>query len=557
MVEAHAGSGFSTSLASGTRHADEVQSICIRAIEILTAKTSGKCDQKTCQKCYLAGGDIHINHHDSDFLGMGFCVGKPSKMPATYLRWLDLDFRQVRLFMVLPVAIFGYLSVFCQDGKATFQAYCAGCHGAEMQGGLAGPLIKTDWIYGRGHGDMIRNVTFGIADTEMIAWGEVLSREQISAVIDFVIESQDTPPNAERPLPHEIESELMDLAVNVVVDEGLQIPWGFDVIDSSRFIVSERIGQLRWIVDGVLDPKPISGTPPTVHYRTGGYMDVAIDPNYSENGWVYLAHSYTPFDPMDKGAPSMTRIVRGRIDGHKWIDEQTLFEVSDSLLVMKGNRWGCRFLFDAEGHLFFTIGDMANSAFAQDLGKPAGKIFRIWPDGSIPDDNPFVNHGSTLPAIYSLGNRNVQGLAIHPVTEKIWFTEHGPMGGDELNVLERGANYGWPTITYGIDYSGEIVSQKTHQDGMQQPVLSWTPSIAVSPALFVDHPAWSAWQNDLLIGSLAYEEVRRLKIKDGVVSHQEMILKNLGRIRDLGIGPNGVLYILSNNPDRLIKLMPK
>ncbi|NND09161.1 MAG: glucose sorbosone dehydrogenase [Saprospiraceae bacterium] len=464
--------------------------------------------------------------------------------------------RRIGVYLLFAFSCICTAVAFGQDGKSTFADYCAGCHGAELQGGLAGPLIKTDWNYGRRRGDMIRNVTYGIADTEMIAWGEVLSKEEIRGVVNYIVESQTTPPTAERQLPTLIESELMTLKVEVVVDDGLAIPWGIDFIDANRLIISERSGQLRWIVNGKLDSTPIRGTPKTVDDRTGGYMDVIVDPNYAENRWIYLAHSFTPFDPSDRSAPAMTRIVRGRVEDHEWVDQEVLFQVADSLLVVNGNRWGCRFLFDVGGHLFFTIGDMARGDFAQNLDRPAGKIFRIWPDGSVPNDNPFVDRSGALSAIYSFGNRNVQGLAIHPTTQKIWFTEHGPMGGDELNVLEEGGNFGWPIITYGVDYSGEIVSEKTHMDGMIQPIMQWTPSIAISPALFVDHPNWSTWQNDLLVGALAYEEVRRIRIKDEVVTHQELILKNLGRIRDLHMGPDGNIYILSNNPDRLIKLVP-
>ena len=182
----------------------------------------------------------------------------------------------------------------------------------------------------------------------------------------------------------------------------------------------------------------------------------------------------------------MTKVVRGKIKDYQWVEQQTLFEVPDSLKVTGGNRWGGRLFFDKEGFLFFSIGDMARANDSQDLSKPSGKVYRISADGAIPKDNPFVKNPKALGAIYSIGNRNVQGFAQHPVTGEIWMTEHGPMGGDELNILKKGANYGWPVITYGVDYSGEIVSNDTLKAGMLQPVIYWTPSIAVCPTEYVN-----------------------------------------------------------------------
>ena len=216
-----------------------------------------------------------------------------------------------------------------------------------------------------------------------------------------------------------------------------------------------------------------------------------------------------------------------------------MFEVPDSLFVVRGNRWGCRFLFDKAGYLYFTIGDMGRAAASQDLRRPTGKIFRIRPDGSIPTDNPFIDSTGALPAIFSRGNRNAQGITQHPVTGDIWFTEHGPQGGDELNILKKGANYGWPLVTYGIDYSGIQVSEKTEEKGMEQPVLQWTPSIAVCPAEFMTSPLFSKWKNDLLIGALGFEELRRLVIVKNKVTRQQLIMKGYGRVRDIRTSPDG------------------
>ena len=183
-------------------------------------------------------------------------------------------------------------------------------------------------------------------------------------------------------------------------------------------------------------------------------------------------------------------------------------------MVVRGNRWGCRFLFDHEGYLYFTIGDMGQAMDSQDPSKATGKVFRINPDGSIPEDNPFVNTAGSLGAVYTLGNRNTQGLAQHPETGEIWSTDHGPMGGDELNIIKKGGNYGWPVVTRGVDYDGAIVSDQVSGTGMKDPITYWTPSIAVSATEFANSSLFGKWQNNLFVGALAFEELRRLTIKN-------------------------------------------
>ena len=448
--------------------------------------------------------------------------------------------------------------VLAQDGETIYKTYCAGCHGSQMQGNTASKLIKTDWQYGRGKGAIVRNIRFGIPSTEMIAWRHVLKDEEINAVADFIIASQEVAPNALRPVPERLTTKDYILKVETLVGTGLSTPWALEFTDSRRALISERTGGLRFMVDGKLDPRPITGLPPTYSQRTtGGFMDIALDPDYEKNGWIYLAYSHTKDDPSEKNARGMTRVVRGKIGGHEWINQQTLFEVPDSLKIPGGNRWGCRFIFDDKGFLYFTIGDMARAVDAQNPGKPSGKTFRIHSDGSIPKDNPFKGVAGALEAIYTVGNRNVQGLALHPLTRQIWATEHGPMGGDEVNILKKGANYGWPLVTHGVDYSGEIVSNETENERFQSPVLQWTPSIAVCPAEFVVGQRFQKWANNLLVGALAFEEIRRLVVSGDKVTSEELIMKGVGRVRDLKMGPDDALYVVLNNPDMILRIIPE
>lgn len=462
-----------------------------------------------------------------------------------------------KIFALCSFLISSFSFAVAQDGATIYKTYCAGCHGAQLQGGSHTALIKTEWKYGRGKGDMYKNIKFGIAGTEMIAWGKVLSDDQVGAVTDYIVASQTTPPDAKRPIPGTLSTKDYQVKVDQLVTSDLNSPWGIEFVDAGHALISEHNGGIRWMIDGKLDPQPISGVPSTYTLgTTSGYFDIALDPKYKQNGWVYLAYSHTNAGTPDKNSAAMTKIVRGKIRDHAWVDQQTLFEVPDSLKVAGGNRWGGRLFFDKAGYLYFSIGDMARADDSQNLSKPSGKVFRIFSDGSIPKDNPFVKNPKALPAIYSIGNRNVQGFATNPVTGATWMTEHGPMGGDEVNVLKKGANYGWPVITYGIDYSGKIVSNETKKEGMEQPITQWTPSIAVCPAEFVTSKLFSKWSNNLLVGALAFEEVRRLVINNNSVTEQEVVLKGVGRVRDVKFGPDGALYVLLNNPDVVLRMTP-
>jgi len=446
-----------------------------------------------------------------------------------------------------------------QDGATVYKTYCAGCHGASMEGNTATALVKEDWLYGRSKGNMIKNIKYGIEGTEMIAWGNVLSNEQVRALADFIVDAQDHPIQAIRDFPDQLTTADYILNVEVLSHEQIEIPWGIEFVDSSKALITGQTGSLYWMKDGVVDTHSISGLPKV--YDTGrglgGMMDIALDPDYEDNGWIYLAYVHTEEDLQDPDSRAMTRIVRGKVKDSQWIDQETVFQVGDSLMLDRGTRWGCRMLFDKDGYLFFTIGDVDRDEYAQDLARPNAKIFRIYPDGSIPEDNPFVENEKAIPAIYSIGNRNVQGIATHPGTGEIWFTEHGPMGGDELNILRKGANYGWPVITYGLDYSGDTVSTLTHLEGMEQPVIHWTPSIAVCPAEFCNSLLFPKWENQLFVGALAYEEVRKIRISGHEVLDQELVLKNYGRVRDIKFGPEGAMYVLINNPDAVLRITPE
>ena len=446
-----------------------------------------------------------------------------------------------------------------QSGEQVYTTYCGGGHGAGLEGSAATALVKTSWAHGGDRKSIIKSITHGIAGTEMAAWDAVLSSKEIDAVTDFIMAAQTkSAKKSVAPKEQLVKTKDYTLKIEKLVTNGLDTPWGIEFVDADRALISERSGELSWMVKGKLDPRSITGTPKTYAQPvTGGYMDIALDPQYAKNGWVYLSYSENSTNAQDENTPGMTRIVRGKIVDYKWVNEEVLFEVNDSLKLSKGVRWGCRFLFDKQGYLYFSIGDMGRGSDSQLLWKPSGKVYRINSDGSIPTDNPLYGKENYLQAIYTWGNRNVQGIAQHPITGVIYASEHGPRGGDELNILKSGANYGWPNITYGIDYDGSIITNDTAKVGMEQPITRWTPSIAVSAIEFVTSRKFAKWQNNLIVTSLAFQEIRRLVVDGDRVVSQEIILKGYGRVRDVKFAPDGAMYVLMNGPDEVLRIRPK
>ena len=462
-------------------------------------------------------------------------------------------------FLLTFLSFVNLLDSSAQSGKQVYANYCGGCHGAELQGSRASALIKKTWKYGGDRNSILNNIRHGIPGTEMAKWEGTLSVKEIGAVTNYIISVQAKPVvKKEIAKPLSVSTKLYKLKIEKVVTRGINTPWGIEFVDARRALISGKMGELRWLVNGKLDSTKITGLPQVYGFDlVGGMMDLALDPEYTKNGWIYISFSHNSSNTTDKKAPGMTKIVRGKVKGHQWVEEQLLFEVHDSLKVTGGTRWGCRFMFDKQGYLYFTIGDMNRGDDSQILTRPSGKVYRINSDGSIPQDNPLYGSDNYLQAIYSWGNRNVQGLAQHPVTGVIYASEHGPKGGDELNILKKGANYGWPVITYGVDYSGKIISNDTIKEGMESPITYWTPSIAVGAIEFVTSKRFPRWENNLLVGALAFQELRRLVIDGDRVLEQEILLKGYGRVRDVKIGPDDALYVLTNGPDELLRITPQ
>ena len=443
------------------------------------------------------------------------------------------------------------------DAAQLYQTYCAACHGVNMEGAQHAPLRKDYWVHGRDRIRVFRSIMNGIPSTDMIPWSQVFSDDQGYALTDYILENQTGTPIELRPIPTQVQTKDYLLKVETLAREGFSSsPWGIEFVDERRALITERRGGLRWMVDGKLDPETITGIPLTTQYGDSGMHDVALHPDYKNNGWVYISYVHSLGDGSTKDTPAMTRVVRGRVNGHSWVDQEDIFRLPDSLHFSKGTRWGSRLLFDKEGYLYLSIGDIGRNDDVQQLNKPAGKTYRVFPDGSIPPDNPYAGHPDAIEEIFTVGNRNLQGFAQHPETGVIWGTEHGPMGGDELNVIAKGKNYGWPVISHGINYNGEKVSELTHKEGMEQPVKFWTPSPALCPLEFYTGDLFPKWKNHAFIGALAFEQIKRLDLGNSEVLSEEVLFAGFGRVRDIKTGPEGALYVVLNNPDAVVRLTP-
>src|SRR5918999_3702881 len=322
------------------------------------------------------------------------------------------------------------------------------------------------------------------------------------------------------------------------VASGLEHPWGLAFLPDGRILVTERPGRLRIVDRNGTVSEPLAGVPEVAARGQGGLLDVAIDPRFADNRLVYLSYA----ERADDGT-SGTAVARGRLGDGRLEDVQVIYRQTPK--VRSNLHFGSRLVFDREGRLFITQGDRySQRPHVQDLSSTIGKIVRINADGSVPRDNPFVGRQNARPEIWSYGHRNIQAAALHPQTGQLWTVEHGARGGDELNRPEAGKNYGWPVITYGVDYSGAPIGEGTAREGMEQPVYYWDPVIAPSGMTFYTGDAFPNWRGSAFVGSLQPGALVRLTIANDGVTREERYLGDIGRVRDVQQGPDGFLYLV-------------
>jgi glucose/arabinose dehydrogenase len=336
----------------------------------------------------------------------------------------------------------------------------------------------------------------------------------------------------------------------VVVADGLEHPWGLAFLPDGRMLVTERPGNLRIVSKKGAVSDPLTGLPDIFAERQGGLLDVVLHPQYEANGWIYFSYA----SPAPDGA--RTAVARARLAGSALTDVETI-HIADNP-GSSGGHFGSRLTFGPDGKLFVTAGERNRAREAQSLANNNGSVLRLNDDGSIPSDNPFVGQASALASIFSYGHRNPQCLALHPTRGEVWLHEHGPQGGDEINLLMPGANYGWPVVTFGLSYSGDPIGIGPGAPGFEQPLHHWTPSIAPSGMAFYTGDAFPAWKGSLFVGSLKFRHLVRVELDGTKVVAQERLLENsFGRIRDVRQSPDGLIYVLTDDPNgKLVRLQP-
>ena len=450
----------------------------------------------------------------------------------------------MKKFLLIPLAIFSIIVGFAFVSKAQnkssrvattsaatlYADKCASCHGTTPAGGSAKSLSSATYEFAKTDAEIIDIVKNGDESIGMPAFAATLDDDQLLDIVKYAKTAKTM--NKVTPATDAPKVDQDSINVEKWVDN-LDAPWSLTFLIPEGALVTEVKGDLYQIVNGEKLSDPVAGTPEVWSGGQGGLLDVAIDPDYAENGWVYLAFS----DPIKSGSDkATTKIIRGNIVNNEWRNEQVLFAAKPEDYVKGRVHFGSRITFDDQGHLFFSIGDRGKKDKAQDLSVPHWKIHRIMRDGSIPADNPFVDTPDAYPSVYSYGNRNPQGLVW--ADGRLWETEHGPKGGDELNLIESGVNYGWPVISYGRNYNGTELTPFTHKDGMAQPVSQWNPSIAACGLDVYKGDLFAEWNGYLLAGALRYEEVRLIKQKDGVYDGELILIKDRGRVRDVEVGPD-------------------
>ena len=459
---------------------------------------------------------------------------------------------------------------------AKFTEVCAACHGTSIAKGPVGPsLFDAEWLHGSDDESIVKSIRDGFPEKGMPPFKETLTEQDVWQMVAYVriqaANLKEKPVYVPDPDGQIVKSEKQAFTIEIVA-RNLETPWALAFLPDGRLLVTERPGRIRIVEkNGTVAPEPVRGLPKVWEKQDGGLFDVEVHPDFAKNGWLYLSYSetlagWTPPPPPDPNAPppaavpggrgrggppdppSMTVIMRGRLKNNELVDQEVLFRAPKEIYNSQNAHYGSRFIFDTQKHLFFSLGEKQQMLDAQDLSKPTGKIHRINDDGSVPKDNPYVGQANVVPTIWSYGHRNPQGLAWDPVTKQLWESEHGPSGGDEINIIEPKKNYGWGVITMGIQNG----ITKRSEPGMEQPITYWTPSVAPSGITFYTGNRYPGWKNSLFVSCLAGQQLKRLEIANGKVTHEEQVFNQFGRVHDVIQGPDGYLYVTLQLPGQVL-----
>ncbi|MCX2739919.1 PQQ-dependent sugar dehydrogenase [Pontibacter anaerobius] len=437
-----------------------------------------------------------------------------------------------------------------QSAKASYISYCSGCHGEELEA-----FADRKWKHGSSDEDLFKAIKHGYPDEGMPAFDETFTDEEIKGLVAYIkegikeVKAYDF--TEERSQAAVQQSEDLNFRLDTVVT-GLDVPWGMAFLPQGEMLITDRSGVLyRFTQKKQL--QEITGGPKVLAQGQGGLLDVELHPNFAKNNIIYL--SYSAFKEEGGNTLSTTAVMRAKLEGNKLTNQQVIFEALPYSRTR--HHYGSRLEFGRDGYIYLSVGDRGNhDENPQSLERGPGKVHRIKDDGSTPADNPFVNQAGAVASTYSYGHRNIQGMVLHPQTGEIWTHEHGPRGGDEVNVLEKGKNYGWPVISYGINYNGTVLTELTKKEGMEQPLHYWVPSIGPSGMAFVTGDRYKGWEGDLMVGSLRFQFLSRLMMDGNKILGEEKLLKNIGRVRDVKMSPDGYLYVAVESPGLIYRLVP-
>lgn len=426
------------------------------------------------------------------------------------------------------------------SASKNYEEYCAGCHGKNLEKFKSKEAEDFTSIQ-----KLVKSIKYGLEDIGMPAFEKAFSDEEILELAEFVANS------VKLDSAKKSDTVNQEFEIETIVT-GLEIPWGLAFLPNGDMLITERSGKLLRFSKGQLS-SPIMGVPEVFAVNQGGLLDIALHPEYEKNGWIYFSYSSVQMEGNDR--KSNTAIMRARLEGNTLKDQEVIFQAEP--LTTRAHHFGCKLAFDKENNLFFGVGDRGQHFdFPQKLDNHNGKIHKIRDDGRIPEDNPFVNTPGAKASIYSYGHRNPQGTCFHPETGELWESEHGPKGGDELNLVKPGLNYGWPVISYGINYDGSILTKLKEKEGMVQPVHQWTPSIAPCGMTFMTGDNYPGWKNNLFLGSLSFRYLERVVLDGHRVIHTEKLLEDIGRVRNVVMSPDGYLYVAVESPGRILRLKP-
>ncbi|MCU4156074.1 PQQ-dependent sugar dehydrogenase [Carboxylicivirga sp. A043] len=435
-----------------------------------------------------------------------------------------------------------------KDAEKLYNDYCIGCHNQNKS-----PFTNRQWLFGNSKDEIINSIKLGRISFGMPSFEKGLTDNEIEQLAEYILalaQQKQTEKTSSSKRTGIHESEVQNFRVDTIVS-GLDVPWGLEFLPDSSLLISERSGTLLLYTSDE-ELILVANSPEVFEKGQGGLLDLELHPQYEQNGWIYIAYSSPN---KSDNTIANTAIMRARLQGHQLVDKQVIFKAAPE--TDRRHHFGCKLEFDKEGYLYFSVGDRGNrDRNPQSLDNDCGKIHRIYDDGRIPEDNPFVDVKDARASIFSYGHRNPQGVCMHPETGYIWTDEHGPKGGDEINIIKPGKNYGWPLISFGINYNGTTFTNDTAKAGMEQPLHYWTPSIAPCGMTFVKGDRYPNWKNNILTGSLRFEYLQRVVVSDEKVIHEEKLLEGIGRVRNVEMSPDGYIYVAIEKPGKILKLIP-